>query len=92
MDTNFGSNSDFFAPDTDFRRTLFRPGYAVDEVDPFVEVVDDALRSVSPRLGARDVAGREFTQVMLKPGYRIEDVDDYLDQSERWLHQREREG
>jgi DivIVA domain-containing protein len=80
------------APDTEFRNTRLRAGYAIDEVDQFVEVVEEALRSESPRLDAAEVAEQQFSQVKFKPGYRTEDVDSYLGQAERWLYQREREG
>ena len=83
---------DVLAPDTDFRHTRFRTGYAIDEVDRFVEVVENALRSASPRLTAAEVAGQQFSQVRFKPGSRREDVDNYLGQADRWLHQGEREG
>ena len=92
MSTYSALDIDVLAPDTEFRHTRLRTGYAIDEVDQFVEVVEKALRSVSPRLRAEEVAGRQFSQVMFKPGYRMEDVDKYLGEAERWLYQREREG
>lgn len=78
-------------PDTEFRHMRFRVGYAVDEVDSFVPVVEDALRAAAPRLCASAVARQTFTPVMLKPGYRMDDVDAYLDHAERRLQPREHE-
>ena len=74
--------------DTHFRPTRLRAGYAVDEVDAFVEAVEDALRSPMPRLDAADVAWQRFTPVMMKSGYRMDDVDDYLTEAEHLLRDR----
>ena len=82
----------YVAQDTRFRQTRFRAGYAVDEVDAFVEVVEDALRSPTPRLGASDVAWQRFTPVVMKSGYRMDDVDDYLTEAEHRLSERGHEG
>jgi hypothetical protein len=45
------------AQDTRFRETWFRAGYAADEVELFVQAVEDALRSQSLGPDAADVAG-----------------------------------
>jgi DivIVA domain-containing protein len=76
------------ARDIQLRPTRFRSGYAADEVEPFLAVVQDALRSPRPRLRAGDVAERRFTPVILKPGYRMDDVDDYLTEVEHLLSER----
>jgi len=76
------------AQDTRFRHTRFRTGYAVEEVDAFVEAVEDALRSPVPRLDASDVAWQRFTSVIVRPGYRRDDVDDYLTDAEHRLSER----
>lgn len=76
--------------DKRFRQTRWRAGYNPDEVDGFVEAVDDALRSPTPRLSARDVARTRFTPVMLMTGYHMGDVDDYLDRAQRQLGARAR--
>ena len=81
--------STYVADDTRFRQTRFRVGYATDEVDTFVEAVEDALRSPTPRLGASEVAWRRFTPVILKAGYHMDDVDDYLTEAEHLLGERE---
>jgi DivIVA domain-containing protein len=74
--------------DKRFRQTRWRAGYKPDEVDGFVEMVDDALRSPTPRLSAADVAGSRFTPVLLMPGYHMGDVDHYLDLAQRQLRER----
>ena len=76
------------AQDAQFRQTRFRAGYAVDEVELFIEAVQDALRAPRPRLNAADVAERRFTPVILKPGYRMDNVDDYLSEAEHLLSER----
>jgi DivIVA domain-containing protein len=81
--------SQHLAQDTRFRETRLRAGYAAYEVELFVEAVEDALRSASPRLDSSDVAWQRFTPVMMKPGYRMDDVDDYLEDAERVLRERE---
>ena len=74
--------------DVRLRPTRLRTGYAADEVDAFIEAVEDALRSPTPRLGASDVAWQRFTPVMLRSGYRRDDVDDYLTEAEHLLSER----
>jgi DivIVA domain-containing protein len=84
--------STYVAQDIRFRLTRFRTGYAVSEVDAFVEAVEDALRSPTPRLDASDVAWQRFTPVMMKSGYRMDDVDDYLTEAEHLLSERGHSG
>jgi DivIVA domain-containing protein len=72
-----------------FRPTKWRAGYAADEVERFIESVEDALRSPTPLLSARDVAWHRFTPVLLKPGYDMDDVDRYLADAEHRLGERE---
>ena len=84
--------STYVAQDTRFRQTRFRTGYAAREVDAFVEAVEDALRSPTPRLDASDVAWQRFTPVTLRSGYRMDDVDDYLTEAEHRLIERGYEG
>ena len=74
--------------DKRFRQTRWRAGYKPDEVDGFVEAVDDAMRSPTPRLSASDVAGSRFTPVMFMPGYHMGDVDEFLARAERRLVER----
>ena len=45
------------AQDTRFRESRFRAGYTSDEVELFVQAVEDALRLQSPAPDASDVAG-----------------------------------
>jgi DivIVA domain-containing protein len=75
--------------ETRFRQTRFRAGYDPEEVDAFVEVVADSLRSPMPQLDASDVAWQRFSSVVLKRGYDRDDVDDYLSEAEHLLGQRE---
>jgi DivIVA domain-containing protein len=79
-DIGYGPNMD-----KRFRQTRWRAGYKPDEVDGFVEVVDDALRSPTPMLSATDVARSRFTPVVLMSGYHMGDVDEYLEDAERLL-------
>jgi DivIVA domain-containing protein len=71
------------------RQTKWRAGYAADEVERFIESVEDALRSPTPLLSARDVAWHRFTPVLMKPGYDMDDVDRYLAEAEHRLGKRE---
>lgn len=82
--------STFSAMTTQFRPTLWRCGYDPDQVDAFVETVEDALRSPTPQVSASAVAWQRFTPVLLKPGYRMDDVDHYLEDAEHRLGERER--
>lgn len=70
---------------TQFRRTLWRTGYSVEEVDAFIAEVEIALFSPDPRVNASDVARRRFSEVRRKPGYDIEEVDRYLEEAEQLL-------
>lgn len=74
---------------TDFRRTRLRPGYRPDEVKAFVESVEDALRSPTPRMSGADVAWQRFTPVLLRSGFHKDDVDLYLTEAEHRLYERE---
>jgi DivIVA domain-containing protein len=73
-----------------FRPTRWRAGYRPEEVDAFVDVVEDALRSPTPRVSASDVSQHRFTPVRLMAGYDPDDVDAYLDKVQRELDQRKR--
>jgi DivIVA domain-containing protein len=73
-----------------FRLTRFRTGYATDEVDHFVDAVQDALRSPHPRVGCLDIARQRFRAVMLRTGYHRGDVDAYLSEAEHLLSERGR--
>jgi DivIVA domain-containing protein len=75
-----------------FGQTRWRAGYRCDEVDAFVRVVEDALRSPTPRISSSDVARQRFTPVRLMLGYDPDDVDVYLDRAAQQLTQREQSG
>ena len=72
-----------------FRRVRWREGYSIEEVDAFVERVEEALRSPSPSMSADDVSGVTFTAVRLREGYSMQDVDGWLDQAESALRARD---
>ena len=74
---------------THFRRTLWRTGYSLEEVDSFIAEVEIALFSPEPRVSASDVAWQRFTEVRRWPGYDIQDVDRYLDEAECRLSEAE---
>jgi DivIVA domain-containing protein len=74
---------------THFRRTLWRTGYNVEEVDAFTAEVEIALFSPEPRVNASDVATQEFSEVRRWPGYDIQDVDKYLVEAEQRLSEAE---
>lgn len=74
---------------TDFRRTRWRAGYSIAEVDAFIAEVEIALFSPEPRVGASDVAWHRFTEVRRGPGYDMEDVDTYLAEVEHLLSEAE---
>jgi DivIVA domain-containing protein len=73
-----------------FRATRVRPGYSREEVDEFIESVEDALRSWTPQVSSGEVAWQRFTPVILRPGYNMHDVDEYLTEAEHRLEERER--
>jgi DivIVA domain-containing protein len=75
-----------------FRTTRLRAGYEAGEVDAFVETVEEALRSLAPRITSEDVAWQRFRTVVLRPGYDRDDVDDYLTEAEHRLGELERWG
>lgn len=57
-----------------FRVTRLSPGYAEREVDAFLDLAVEALRSgYSP-----DTNGARFSTTRLRPGYAQEDVDSLL--------------
>jgi DivIVA domain-containing protein len=74
---------------TQFRVTRWQPGYHVDEVDAFVEAIEDVLDVPSPTMSAGDVARVRFTPVQLKPGYHMDDVDAYLWHVQQLLREHE---
>ncbi len=74
---------------TNFRRTLWRTGYDVQEVDAFTAEVEVALFSPEPRMSASDVATQQFTEVRRWPGYDTGDVDKYLEEVENLLSKAE---
>jgi DivIVA domain-containing protein len=76
----------------DFRTTRVRAGYDAGEVDAFIETVEEALRSLVPRITSEEVARQRFRTAVLKPGYHKDDVDVYLTEAEHRLGELERWG
>ena len=81
--------SDTLEISTRLRRTLWRTGYSVEEVDTFIAEVEIALFSPDPRVSASDVAKQQFTEVRRWPGYDIQDVDRFLLEAEQLLSEAE---
>ena len=71
------------------RRTKFREGYDVAEVDAFVieavAALDAAARAQVPGLTADDVLNRRFRTTKFREGYDQDEVDDLLDRVDRGL-------
>ncbi len=67
-----------------FRPTRFRQGYDQDEVDDFLDEVQQALdahdRGGALTLTPEDVVAVRFQPTAFRPGYAQEDVDDFLDE------------
>lgn len=65
-----------------FTRTKYRAGYAIADVDAFIDKVEATL-GIRPRYGppvtASDVAAVRFRLVRLRTGYDMREVDEALD-------------
>jgi len=73
-----------------FTRTRYRPGYAIADVDAFIDRIEATL-GIRPRYGppvtAADVAAVQFRLVRLRAGYEMREVDEALDRYEERLRQ-----
>ena len=56
-----------------FRTVRFKEGYAVDEVDDFLDRISKGA------VTAEQVRNKTFTTVRFKEGYDVDEVDDFLD-------------
>ncbi|TCC31587.1 DivIVA domain-containing protein [Kribbella sindirgiensis] len=70
-----------------FSTVRLREGYAIDEVDEFVERVLATANGlpVSRPVTAAEIRNVQFSPVRLAEGYDIEEVDLFLDTAEGWL-------
>jgi DivIVA domain-containing protein len=70
-----------------FSTVRLREGYAIDEVDEFVERVMATVNGlpVSRPVTADEIRRVQFRPVRLSEGYDIVDVDAFLDTAEEWL-------
>lgn len=68
-------------------------GYAIAEVDPFLDQVAQALRfyedgsaeGAEPPLTGRDIATARFSLKSFRNGYRVDPVDDILELAQKTL-------
>ena len=80
-----------------FTPTRFRDGYAMDDVDGFLERVHAALTAYEGGtafgvLSATDVVNARFHPTKFREGYSQDEVDDFLDQVVAELRRRESAG
>jgi DivIVA domain-containing protein len=70
-----------------FSTVRLREGYALAEVDEFVERVMATVNGlpVSRPVTAEEIRSVQFSSVRLTEGYDIEEVDLFLDTAEAWL-------
>lgn len=70
-----------------FSTVRLREGYAIDQVDEFVERVMATVNGlpVSRPVTADEIRRVQFRPVRLSEGYDIVDVDAFLDTAEEWL-------
>lgn len=71
-----------------FTHVRWREGYAIGEVDAFIELAVAALDSPSPALRPEDVRAARFRPVRVREGYEMAEVDAYLDDLEEQLAKR----
>jgi DivIVA domain-containing protein len=73
-----------------FTRTRYRAGYAMADVDAFIDKIEATL-GIRPRYGppvtAADVAAVQFRLVRLRTGYDMREVDEALDAYEERLRE-----
>jgi DivIVA domain-containing protein len=80
-----------------FTPTRFRDGYAVDDVDAFLERVHATLTAYEGGtafgvLSATDVVNARFHPTKFRKGYSQDEVDDFLDEVVAELRRRESAG
>lgn len=62
-----------------FSTTRFGEGYAMDEVDAFLDRCERALLHRDGSLTAQEALGQRFTPTRFQEGYSMQEVDDLLD-------------
>jgi DivIVA domain-containing protein len=72
-----------------FMRVRLREGYAVGQVDAFVEQAVLALSARDPSVRAEDVRAVRFAPVRVRAGYDMREVDAFLDELEKQLPARQ---
>jgi DivIVA domain-containing protein len=66
-----------------FSTTLLRPGYDEDEVDAFLDAIQETFLGIrEPCLTPVDIRMMQFSTTRLRPGYDEQDVDAFLDEAE----------
>lgn len=78
-------------PSGDFRIVRGREGYAMEEVDRFLDRLAGALGSRPPTMTAEQVAAQRFSPVRMGAGYDMGDVDAFLDRAATELRRRHAE-
>ena len=71
-----------------FTTVMFREGYAMEQVDAFIERVAQSLAAPTPTVRPEDVRAVRFAPVRLREGYDMAEVDAYLDELEQHLAER----
>lgn len=75
----------------DFRIVRGREGYAIEEVDRFLDRLAAALGGRPPSMTAEQVAAQRFSPVRMRAGYDMGDVDAFLDRAAAELRRRHAE-
>ena len=73
-----------------FTRTRYRPGYAIPEVDAFIDRIEATLglqARYGPAVTVTELAAVKFRLVRLKSGYDMREVDEALDGYEQLLRE-----
>lgn len=76
--------------DIRFPTTRIRAGYAVEDVDAFLDRVQAALSGAAPPLTPQEIRGVAFSTTMLRRGYDEQEVDGFLDELEAYVAGRDR--
>lgn len=71
-----------------FTTVMFREGYAMEQVDAFIERAAQSLGTATPTVRPEDVRAVQFAPVRLREGYDMAEVDAYLDELEQHLAER----
>ena len=94
---NSTAGDSFAAPAPDrltrptFTTVMFREGYAMEQVDAFIERAAQSLGAPVPTVRPEDVRAVRFAPVRMREGYDMAQVDTYLDELEQHLVERVRD-